>query len=275
MLGCVVEAEDAVQEAFLRFSTASDVEVRSPRAYLSTVVTRLCLDQLKSARRTRESYIGPWLPEPLVTGAAGGSRSPADVVEDRDSISMAFLVLLESLTPVERAVFLLHDVFDYGYDEVARIVGRSEPACRQVLHRAREHVRARRPRFDSTREAQERLLQGFLRACEAGDLGEMIAMLAEDVTFSSDGGGKRPATMRSVVGADRVARLILGLIRKSNALETYRVAFADVNAMPGLLFIVGDRVELAIAFDTHAGRIHGIWGVSNPDKLTTLRPPPA
>jgi RNA polymerase sigma-70 factor (ECF subfamily) len=275
MLGSVVEAEDAVQEAFLRFTAASDTDIRSPRAYLSTIVTRLCLDQLKSARRTRESYIGPWLPEPLVTGAAGGSRTPADVVEDHDSVSMAFLVLLESLTPVERAVFLLHEVFDYGYDEVARIVGRSEPACRQILHRAREHVRARRPRFASTREAQERLVQGFLHACQGGDLGEMIAMLADDVTFWSDGGGKRPATMRPVFGADRVARLITGLINKSNAFEHYRIAFADVNAKPGLLFIVDDQVELAAAFDTHAGRIQAIWAVANPDKLTTLRPPPA
>src|SRR5215216_2375624 len=154
MLGSVVEAEDAVQEAFLRFSTAAPGDVASPKAYLSTIVTRLCLDQLKSARRTRETYIGPWLPEPLVTGAAGGARTPGDVVEDHESISMAFLVLLEQLTPVERAVFLLHEVFDYSYAEIARIVGRSEAACRQVLHRAKEHVRAHRPRFRSTRSEE-------------------------------------------------------------------------------------------------------------------------
>ena len=186
---------------------------------------------------------------------------------------MAFLVLLESLTPVERAVFLLHEVFEYGYDEIARIVGRSEPACRQILHRAREHVRARRPRFESTREAQARLVQGFLRACQAGDLEEMLSMLAEDVTFWSDGGGKRPAMMRPVRGADRVARLILGIMRKTDTLRTYQPVFADVNGKPGLLFVVGAAVELAVAIETHAGRIQGLWGVANPDKLMTLRPP--
>ncbi|MEP7357416.1 MAG: sigma-70 family RNA polymerase sigma factor, partial [Anaerolineales bacterium] len=188
MLGSAMEAEDMVQEAYLRYQRADGQTLRSPRAFLTTVITRLCLDQLKSARARREEYPGTWLPEPLPTGSA-----PADVAVQRETISMAFLVLLESLSPIERAVFLLRDVFDYRYAEIAPIVGQSEATCRQHFHRAKQFLSQRRPRFDAAPGEERKLADGFLRAVTQGDVAGLTQLLAEDVVLFGDGGGKAPA----------------------------------------------------------------------------------
>jgi RNA polymerase sigma factor (sigma-70 family) len=207
MLGTVSEAEDLVQEALLRFhrAQAEGERIESPRAYVSTVVTRLGIDQLRSARRRRETYVGEWLPEPLLTSE---DEDPARQAEMADSLSLSFLVLLESLSPEQRAVFLLHDVFDYPYDEVARIVGKSEANARQLASRARRHVDERRPRFEATREQHERLADSFFAAVGDGDMEALEAMLAEDVVLAGDGGGKAPALSRALHGARRVANAL-------------------------------------------------------------------
>jgi RNA polymerase sigma-70 factor (ECF subfamily) len=270
MLGSVSEAEDAVQETYVRFSAVVLDRVREPRPFLTTVVTRICLDQLKSARVTREAYVGPWLPEPLVEGMETTEPAPADIAEDHESISMAFLVLLESLTPVERAVFLLREVFDYEYDEVGRIVGRSEPACRQIFRRAKQHIVSRRPRFDSTNEEHERLVRTFIRAAEDGEVDALTDLLAEDVVFWSDAGGKRPAALQPIRGADRVAKVMRAAIRKQHLFEEQEVRIVTINGKPGILALRNGVVEAAVSFDAHQGRIHEIRLQLNPEKLSRL-----
>ena len=212
MTGSVMDAEDAVQEAYLRWQRASDDEVRSPSAYLSRVVTRLSINRLRSARVRREQYVGPWLPEPVLGEQV---QEIGDQAELEDSLSMAFLVLLESLTPVERAVFVLREVFDYEYAEIASLVGKSEANCRQISHRARQSVAARRPRFESSPQQEERLLEGFLRASLSGDMEALLALLSEDVILYSDGGGKTQAALKPIYGADRVARFLSGILKKA------------------------------------------------------------
>jgi RNA polymerase sigma-70 factor (ECF subfamily) len=268
MLGSAMEAEDVVQDAYLRYQATPPETIRSDKAFLSTVVTRLCLDQIKSARSRRESYIGPWLPEPLLTDALAAAPAPADRVTQEESISMAFLVLLESLTPLERAIFLLHEVFEYGYDEVAAMVGRAEPACRQLYRRARQHVLARRPRFPAAPAEQQRLTESFLRACGGGDLDELMDLLAEDVTMWSDGGGKVRAARRPIYGRDAVARFILGILRK--APPGLRVQPAQVNGGVGILSFVDGQPFGALTLETDGQLIHGLRLVVNPDKLTRL-----
>src|SRR4051794_39395478 len=230
MLGSVAEAEDIVQEAFLRLHRSAG-EVEHPKAFLATVTTRLAIDQLRSARARRETYPGPWLPEPVVT----------DSRPDDDSVSMALLVTLESLTPVERAVFLLHDVFDYGYDEIAVIVGKSRENCRQLALRARRHVEARRTRFDPSRDQREALAARFFAAVREGDLDGLVAMLAEDVEATGDGGGKAPARRAPLYGDAKVARFLLGLMRYA---EKHEYAFepTEVNGQPGALIREDDRL---------------------------------
>ena len=210
MLGSVADAEDVVQEAYLRWQQAPEAEVRSPRSYLSTVVTRLSIDRLRSARARREEYVGPWLPEPLVSERA---EEVAVLDELGESLSTAFLVVLESLNPVERAVFLLREVFDYDYEEISRILGKSEDNCRQIAHRARQSVAARRPRFERSPEQEERLSRQFLEACMSGDMEGLISLLSEDVTLWSDGGGKVAAAPYPIYGPERVARFLLGVLR--------------------------------------------------------------
>jgi RNA polymerase sigma-70 factor (ECF subfamily) len=270
MLGSVMDAEDVVQDAFLRWQGAPDAEIESPKAYLSTIVTRLCLDHLRSARVQREQYVGPWLPEPLVTEEA------PDVAETsalHESLSMAFLVLLESLTPLERAVFLLHDVFAYDYAEIARIVGKSEANCRQLGHRARDYVAARRPRFDPSVEQQERLTRQFLQACTTGDLPTLVATLADDITLWSDGGGKVRAAPRPIHGADAVGRFVLGILRKAPPeLETRP---ARVNGQPGLVSYVDGEPIGVLLFDIADDLIRALRLVVNPDKLEHLAGPSA
>jgi RNA polymerase sigma-70 factor, ECF subfamily len=270
MLGSVMEAEDAVQEAYLRWSRASGEEVRSEKAYLSAVVTRLCIDRLRSARTRREEYVGPWLPEPLPD-----ERAPdvAETVALEDSLSMAFLVLLESLTPVERAVFLLREVFGYEYAEIAGIVGKSEANCRQISRRARASVAARRPRFERSPEQGERLMREFLEACVAGDMGGLLAMLADDVTLWSDGGGKSRAARNPIHGATNVARFLLGALQK--APTGFAVRPARINGSPSLVGYFGDgRPQSATTFGLSGGRISEIRLVVNPEKLEGVRPLP-
>lgn len=265
MLGSVMEAEDVVQEGYLRYSAADRDDIRVPRAYLTTVVTRLCLDHLKSARAQREEYVGPWLPEPLVTD----EDSPARYVGKLESLSMAFLVLLEQLSPAERAVFLLREVFDYSYAEIAGIVEKDEAACRQLLHRARRHVHGGRPRFAPSPDAQRELLQRFLNAAEAGDLLQLEAMLKADVVSWGDGGGKVAASPRPIVGREKVARFFVRLAQLRPAGATYE--FHNVNGTPGLLVrYPNGEVGVALTFDSDEDGISVIRTVVNPDKLAHL-----
>ncbi|MGH2690390.1 MAG: RNA polymerase sigma factor SigJ, partial [Actinomycetota bacterium] len=218
MLGSVTDAEDMVQEAFLRWDRVPDGEVASPKAYLSAVVTRLCIDHLRSARVAREAYVGPWLPDPILTAAADPGTSGEDRALLADSLSMAFLVLLESLSPVERAVFLLRETFGYDYAEIATIVGRSEANCRQIAVRARKQLEARRPRFAASPETRDEITGRFVHAAETGDMGALLDLLSDDIVLWSDGGGKVRAARNPVLGAANVARLLLGLVRRNAGL---------------------------------------------------------
>lgn len=265
MLGSVADAEDAVQESFIRWRDVAG-EVASPRAYLTTIVTRLCIDQLRAARARREEYVGPWLPEPVVT--EGPARADA-VLELADSLAIAFLVLLESLSPLERAAFLLREVFDYDYGEIAEILDRSEPACRQLVSRARDHVAARRPRFDASREHRDEITDRFVAACATGDMNGLLDLLAADITLWSDGGGKVPSATKPILGADRVARFLLGILAKAPpGLTTRRT---EINGEPGFVAAVGERVISAMTLHVGDDRIEGIYIVTNPEKLLGVR----
>ncbi|MCA1558164.1 MAG: RNA polymerase sigma-70 factor, partial [Acidobacteria bacterium] len=211
MLGTVADAEDIVQEAFLRWQAAGDEEIKAPRAYLSAIVTNLSINHLQSARVKREEYIGPWLPEPLI---ADENQDPMRNIQLADSLSMAFMILLEALAPTERAVFLLREVFDYEYEEIARMVGKTEANCRQMVSRARQHIRERRSRFDVSEEIRERLTGQFIKACASGDLQALMSLLSEDVTLLSDGGGRVTAARKPITGVDHVARFLTGLVKK-------------------------------------------------------------
>ena len=269
MLGSVMDAEDVVQEAFVRWRRVPEAEVRSPKAYLSAVVTRLCIDRLRSARARREQYVGPWLPEPLPDERAPDAAEETVVLEE--SLSMAFLVLLESLTPVERAVFLLREVFDYDYAEVSRIVGKEEANCRQISRRARATVAARRPRFERSPKEEERLTNEFLQACSAGDMEGLLRLLSEDVTLWSDGGGKTRAALNPVHGAGNVARFFSGILRK--APSDLAVRRTSINGRPGLIGYFGDGTPQSVAtFEFAEGNILAIRLVVNPDKLGTVAP---
>jgi RNA polymerase sigma-70 factor (ECF subfamily) len=267
MLGSVMEAEDVVQEAYLRWQGTEDEEVRSPSAYLSTVVTRLCIDRLRSAQARREQYVGPWLPEPLLEEQSLGT---ADLDADLDdSLSMAFLVLLESLTPVERAVFLLREVFGYEYAEVASLVGKSEANCRQISGRARQSVAARRPRFESSPEQEERLTEGFLHASLEGDMEALLELLSEDVTLYSDGGGKTRAALNPIYGANKVARFLAGI--RGKIPPDFAVRKARVNGRPGFVSYLGDgSPQSVVTFDVLEGRVKTIRLVVNPEKLDNV-----
>jgi RNA polymerase sigma-70 factor (TIGR02957 family) len=272
MLGSVAEAEDVVQEALLRVHSALEQgeELESPRAYIATVATRLAIDQLRSARVRRESYVGEWLPEPLVSDA----DSPARAAEVADSLSLAFLVLLESLSPEQRAAFLLHDVFDYGYGEVAGIVGKSEDNARQLAARARRHVDERRPRFETSRERRDELARRFFAAAQEGDMGGLESMLAEDVALHGDGGGKAPAIARSIHGRSRVARTLSAWMRQGAKIAGAEIRLIEVNGQPGALLHDGEeRVISVMALDIDdRGRVTAVRSIVNPDKLGHLGP---
>jgi RNA polymerase sigma-70 factor (ECF subfamily) len=271
MLGSVAEAEDIAQEALLRTNGALDAgeKISSPRAYVATVATRLAIDELRSARTRRERYVGEWLPEPLVTDPAGDPSRQAEIA---DSLSLAFLVLLESLSPEQRAALLLHDVFDYRYDEIARIVGTSEVNARQLAARARRHVEERRPRFEVSREQREELARRFFAAAEEGDLGALELLLAGDVVLHGDGGGKVPALARALHGRSRVARTLLVWARQG-----FRAGGAlrqtEVNGQPGGLLLDGDGGLIGVmVLDIAEGRVQAVRSIVNPDKLRHLGP---
>jgi RNA polymerase sigma-70 factor, ECF subfamily len=260
MLGSVAEAEDVVQEAFLRYHEA-DVEAESPKAYLATVTTRLAIDQLRSARARREVYPGEWLPEPIVDDEA------VRHAETADSLSLTFLHLLEKLSPVERAVFLLREVFDYPYDELAGIVDRSPDNCRQILARARRHMEEGRRRFDVSREERDEIARRFIAAWEEGATEELVELLAADATVYGDGGGKAPSMPVPLVGAERVAKALIGWGRQARERGfTYRPT--RVNGEPGLVFYdVGGRALWVAALEIADGVVVAVRSILNPDKL--------
>ena len=270
MLGGVADAEDIAQEALLRLhrELESGRQIDSPGGYLATVTTRLAIDHLRSARVRREQYPGEWLPEPLVRTE---DDDPAYRAEIADSLSLAFLVLLETLSPEQRAALLLHDVFGYGYDEIGEIVGKSEDNARQLASRARKHVEARRPRFESTREQRDELARRFFAAAQDGDVATLETLLAHDVELHGDGGGKAPALAHSVQGRSRVAKILLNWVRQSHRIPGFRFEPTEVNGQPGALARDGDgRVISVLALDIAAGQISAVHSVVNPDKLRHL-----
>jgi RNA polymerase sigma-70 factor (ECF subfamily) len=266
MLGSVMDAEDCVQEAFLRWCQASErgetEAVRSPQAYLSTIVTRLCIDQLRSARMQRERYVGVWLPEPLITTDESSVTGMAELSE---ALSVAFLHLLEQLSPIERAVFLLRQVFDYEYAEIATIVQKSEENCRQIMRRARQHLGMHRALYQASREQQDNILHQFIHACMSGDMDGLLALLADDIVSYADSGGKVPAARNPIYGSDKVARYLLGMLKK--APEDYRFRLARVNGQPGILNYIAGEPYVVVTLDIRDGRIQEIDVIRNPDKL--------
>ncbi|MBC9714692.1 RNA polymerase sigma-70 factor [Streptomyces sp. TRM66268-LWL] len=268
MLGSVADAEDVVQDTWLTWSKADRSDVANARAYLVRTVTNLCLNRLTSARATRESYVGPWLPEPLLT-----APDVAEEAEMAESVSMAMLVVLESLGPVERAVFVLREVFGYSHAEIAETLGRSEQSVRQTAHRARSHVQARRPRYEADGAEREKATQLFLKAASGGDLNGMMALLAPDVTCWSDGGGKVTAARRPLQGADAVARWVLGVLAKPDyaAMVT---APAVINGELGLLFTLDGVTIGTLSYAvTDDGRLSDLRFQVNPDKLGGVQQP--
>ncbi len=264
MLGSAMEAEDAVQESYLRYM-ATDVDViQSPKAFLSTIITRICLDQLKSARVRREEYIGPWLPEPLLT-----ADSPDELLAKHESIAFAFLVLLETLSPVERAVFLLREVFEYDYGEIAHIVEKSETNCRQLYSRARRYIQERRPRFDATPDQQQRLLASFIAALSEGSVENVTNLLAEDVQLWSDGGGKASAATRPLFGREIVTRFLVGIGR--NPPPNTTIATAEINGAPALLIYLDGELIGVCNLLCGETTIQEVRFVRNPDKLRYLQ----
>jgi RNA polymerase sigma-70 factor (TIGR02957 family) len=272
MLGSVSEAEDVVQEALLRLHRAleSSEQIQSPRAFVATVTTRLAINELRSARARRERYVGEWLPEPIITDS---TDDPAEQAEMADSLSVAMLVLLESLSPEQRAVLLLHDVFDYGYPEIAAIVGKSQDNVRQLATRARRHVEQRRPRFQTTREQRDELTARFFAAAEQGDLASLETLLASDVQLTGDGGGKVPALARSLRGRNRVARTLINWVRLSARVPGVSLRLVEVNGGPGALYLdAQQRLIGVLALDIGGGQITSISSIVNPDKLAHLGP---
>jgi RNA polymerase sigma-70 factor (ECF subfamily) len=266
MLGTRADAEDVVQDAFLRWQGAADEEVRSPKSYLTTIVARLSLDELKSARRKREAYIGPWLPEPLV---APLGTQPLEMAE---SLSLAFLHLLETLAPAERVAFLLREAFDTEYDEIAATLNTSEANCRQLVARARKRLHDGRPRFPIDRDRHQEVLRNFLAACTTGDPSQLAALLGDDVVLYSDGGGKVAAALNPIFGADRVSRFLTGVSKKVTGLSA---VFADVNGLPGALLLDGDKPYSIVALQLNGGgRISRVFLIANPEKLSAAKEPP-
>ncbi len=269
MLGSVSEAEDVVQEAFLRLYRASleGTPIESPQAFLTTITTRLAIDTLRTARVRREQYVGLWLPEPLMTAS---EPDPSEHAELADSLSFAFLSLLETLSPLERAVFLLREIFDYGYDEIAEIVQKSEQNCRQIFTRARKHLDGGKPRFTVSHEAQHELLTRFLDAAGAGSLDSLVELLATDAIFYGDGGGKVTAYPRPIFGNDRVARLLQSMFATARELGI-SFQFTLVNRQPGILsFDSSGRLVNVLVLDISGGVIQTLRSVANPDKLVHL-----
>ena len=264
MLGSVMEAEDMVQETYLRYIKTAAEPIKYPKAFLSKIVTRLCLDHLKSAKVNREEYIGPWLPEPLRT-----DETATPLADQYEMISMAALVLLENLSPLERAVFLLRGVFDYSYAEIAGMVEKSEANCRQIYRRAKQYLQQHRPRFQASPAAQQKLVTGFLKAAQIGDIDALTGLLAEDVVLWSDGGGKVTAALRPLLGKKNVARLLLVSARKRP--DNLQVELAEVNGVLSILYRIDSQIIGVMSFDGDESGIITIWAVWNPDKLQHLQ----
>jgi RNA polymerase sigma-70 factor (ECF subfamily) len=268
MLGSKADAEDVLQEAYLRWHQADIEGVQTPEAWLVTTVTRLCIDRLRAARVEREAYTGPWLPDPLLTGDAAPPDYRAELASD---LSIAFLAVLERLAPEERAAFLLHDVFDCEYAEVARTLGKSEVACRQMVHRARVRVRRDRPRFAVSESTRVALLNQFVAAMNARDQDALLALFAEDATWTSDGGGQVVAARRVVRGAARLSRFVLGIARRYQGRATYQVA--PINGEAGLIIRLDGRLDSILSIDTDGTRIVAVYNILNPQKLQGITLP--
>jgi RNA polymerase sigma-70 factor (TIGR02957 family) len=270
MLGSIADAEDAVQDAWLRWSAVPRADVLDPKAYLARVVTTTALNRLRSARARREAYVGPWLPEPLLTEAGPDAAERAELAE---SVSVAMLVVLESLTPDERAVFVLREVFGFGHAEIGAALGRSAPAVRQLAHRAREHVQARRPRFDVDWDQQREVTERFLAAAAGGDIDGLMTVLAPDVTLLTDGGGKARAALRPIVGARKAARFLAAISTRPYMgmdISDMTLAAAEINGSPGTMIMTGGRAIAALTLTVSGGRITAIQLLANPDKLTAI-----
>ena len=270
MTGSVSQAEDMVQETYLRSRDTSQSDIRSLKSYLTTIITHLCLDYLKSARVEREQYIGPWLPEPVLTTEPG--LLPVETVEQRESISLAFLVLLERLTPPERATFILHEVFDYPFEEVAEIIGKSPANSRQIFHRAKSHLAEQQARFTPSLQVQQHLVARFLTACQSGNLATLTELLAQEVTSWSDGGGKVSAALRPIVGREAVARFWLGLVRKASERQIrYAITVEEVNGSSAVLIWYDGTLSLLVTFDIRDKCIYAFHAVLNPEKLVYIQ----
>jgi RNA polymerase sigma-70 factor (ECF subfamily) len=267
MLGSRADAEDILQDAYIRWVESEIAEIRNPEAWLVTIVTRLCIDRLRSAKTEREAYVGPWLPEPLVSPQALSPERSSELASD---ISLAFLMVLERLTPEERAAFLLREVFDFDYGEISQIVGKSEAACRQAVHRAKERVQQDRPRFAVNREAHARLLEAFVAAAHSAEREKIMVLLADDARVTADGGGKVPSFLKVIQGADRVARFYAGLARKYGERLAYRTA--EINGGPGLLRYFDGELESVHTFVSDGQRILEVYIIRNPDKLKAISP---
>ncbi|MFF4183719.1 RNA polymerase sigma-70 factor [Streptomyces sp. NPDC001691] len=261
MLGSAADAEDVLQESYLRWSAVDRAEIDHPRAYLVRVVTRQALNHLRTVKARREEYIGTWLPEPIRTGPAVGDDAIL-----AESVSMALMLVLETLNPTERAVFVLHDVFGYSHREIADSIGKSEVTVRQIARRARQHVHARRRRFDPDSQATREIVDRFLFATSTGEIQALMDLMAPDVVQIADGGGKVTAARRPVIGSEEVARFILGVARTSITPAT-RIEHATYNGMPAARFLTDGALDWLVAFEIHDGRITGLYAVRNPDKL--------
>jgi RNA polymerase sigma-70 factor (ECF subfamily) len=272
MVGSVADAEDILQDPFIRWQQASDSTIRSPKAFLITIVSRLCINHLQSARVQHEEYVGEWLPEPLATDPGS---DPSGVLRADESVSMAFLVMLERLTAVERAVFLLREVFDHKYSEIAAALGLSEANCRQILRRAREHVRAVRPRFRASAREHDALLERFRQAAGSGDTNQLLALLSDDVVLHADGGGKATAVPNLIHGADRVVRAIVRGLSKLVPRDLVQ-RIVQINGASGVVnYYPNGQPHSVLTMDANAGRIRAIYIVTNPEKLSHLPAPPA
>jgi RNA polymerase sigma-70 factor (ECF subfamily) len=271
MLGSVADAEDMLQETFIRWQQANKKEIRSPRAFLVTIISRLSINHLQSARVQREEYFGEWLPEPIVTGLAS---DPLELIRVDESLSMAFLVMLERLTPLERAVLLLREIFEYEYSEIATVLGQSEVNCRQILRRARQHVAAVRPRFKTSQNKKKEMLEGFLQATGTGDMEALLAMLSKDVVLYSDGGNKGLAVPNLIEGVDNVARGIFGSLQKLVPRDLV-TRVEQINGEPGLISYRNGKPYSVLTFNIGTNRIRAIYVLTNPDKFAHLPDLPA
>jgi len=271
MLGSAMDAEDMVQETYLRYQTTPPETIHSLKAYLTTILTRLCMDQLQLARRKRELYVGPWLPEPIRTATPSEAAAPEEHVETEESISLAFLVLLEQLQPFERAVFLLREVSEYESAEIATMLDKSEAACRRSFSRAKLHLRAHRPRFGASAETHRQLLSGYFQAIETGEMTPLMNLLSENVTLWADGGGKvKGAATRPLTGREAVARFSVGARQRFVPPAGFQVEMAEVNGEPALVIRVGAQAVFVLSIEVEQGRIQAIRIIANPEKLTRV-----